>query len=126
MATALVIGGGIGGLTAAIALRRAGWQVELFEARDTIREVGAGLTLQANAMTALAGIGLAETIAAEGHQFEIGFLGDSGARVLTEYAFAELTDQLPHPSICIGRPHLVQLLRQALGAEHIHLSLIHI
>jgi 2-polyprenyl-6-methoxyphenol hydroxylase-like FAD-dependent oxidoreductase len=42
----LIAGGGIGGLTAAIALRRAGFLVH--ERAPEIREVGAGLTIQAN------------------------------------------------------------------------------
>ena len=40
---ALVIGGGIGGLTAALALRRGGWEVEVFEQAPELREVGSGL-----------------------------------------------------------------------------------
>ena len=76
MATALVIGGGIGGLTAAVALRQAGWDVQLFERQPAIREVGAGITVQANAMTALATLGLAAGLIERGHRFDIGFLGD--------------------------------------------------
>ena len=50
---ALIIGGGIGGLAAAIALRRAGIQAAVYERVDEMRPVGAGLALWANAVRAL-------------------------------------------------------------------------
>jgi 2-polyprenyl-6-methoxyphenol hydroxylase-like FAD-dependent oxidoreductase len=57
---ALIIGGGIGGLAAGVALRRVGWDVAVFEQAPAYREVGAGLTLWANAVRALAVLGLAD------------------------------------------------------------------
>ncbi|MET9270149.1 FAD-dependent monooxygenase [Kribbella sp. NPDC003557] len=56
--TALVIGAGIGGLAAAIGLRRAGWSVSVLERAPVIAEVGAGLTLWPNAVKALGALGL--------------------------------------------------------------------
>ncbi|GAB3773949.1 FAD-dependent monooxygenase [Ramlibacter monticola] len=44
----LVIGGGIGGLAAALAARRAGWEARLFEQAETFSEVGAGIQLGPN------------------------------------------------------------------------------
>ena len=58
----VIIGAGIGGLTAAIALRHAGLQVEVFERADELREVGAGIALWRNALRAMATIGLADII----------------------------------------------------------------
>jgi salicylate hydroxylase len=49
LAKVVVAGGGIGGLTAAIALRRAGFEVSVFERAAELGEVGAGLLLAANA-----------------------------------------------------------------------------
>ncbi|MEU4700767.1 FAD-dependent monooxygenase [Nonomuraea dietziae] len=57
---AIVIGGGIGGLAAAVALRRTGWQVNVLERVGAFEEVGAGLSQSPNAMRALAALGLAE------------------------------------------------------------------
>ncbi|HAE82895.1 MAG TPA: FAD-dependent oxidoreductase, partial [Ktedonobacter sp.] len=48
-----MIGGGIGGLAAASALQRAGMRVTVFERNHELREVGAGLTLWANAVQVL-------------------------------------------------------------------------
>ena len=46
----LIIGAGIGGLTAAIALRRAGHRVRVVEQAETIAPVGAGITIQPTAL----------------------------------------------------------------------------
>jgi 2-polyprenyl-6-methoxyphenol hydroxylase-like FAD-dependent oxidoreductase len=62
----VVVGGGIGGLSAAIALRRAGNEVVLLERAPRIDQVGAGITLFANAMRALDRLGVREAVAAQG------------------------------------------------------------
>lgn len=48
-----VIGAGIGGLSAAIALRRAGWQCEVFERSSFKNEIGAAITVTPNATRCL-------------------------------------------------------------------------
>lgn len=54
----LLVGGGIGGLTAALALARAGCRVSVFEQASALRPVGAGLQLSSNALSVLDRIGL--------------------------------------------------------------------
>lgn len=61
-----IVGGGIGGLTAAIALLGQGFKVTLLEAAPAFAEVGAGVTLSPNAMKGYVHLGLAERIAAAG------------------------------------------------------------
>ncbi|HEX3772808.1 MAG TPA: FAD-dependent monooxygenase [Polyangiaceae bacterium] len=53
----LIVGGGIGGLSVAIALRAVGFQVEVLEQAQTLREVGAGVGLWSNAMASLDQLG---------------------------------------------------------------------
>ncbi len=62
----LIAGGGIGGLTLAIALRRAGADVEILEQAPELSPVGAGLLVQANAMLALRSIGLDRAVESRG------------------------------------------------------------
>ena len=50
MATCTIVGGGIGGLTAALCLAARGWQVEVHEQTDAFSDVGAGIQLSPNAM----------------------------------------------------------------------------
>lgn len=61
----IVAGGGIGGLTAAIALLKAGNKVTVFESARNFGEVGAGVTLAPNAMLGLQSIGLGPQVEAE-------------------------------------------------------------
>lgn len=64
--TALIVGAGIGGLSAGIALRQAGWHVRIFERADTPRELGFGLGLAPNAVAALRELGVADAVLARG------------------------------------------------------------
>lgn len=61
---AVVVGGGIAGLASAIALSRAGWQVTVLERAPAFGEVGAGLAISGNGMTALAALGLDDAVRA--------------------------------------------------------------
>src|SRR5271169_4176042 len=58
-----IIGGGIAGLTAAVALTRRGLAAEVYEQAPVLEEAGAGVGLWPNAMTALEPIGLSGKVA---------------------------------------------------------------
>src|SRR5262245_26148104 len=61
-----VVGGGLGGLTAALALLRAGFDVHVYEQASTLHEVGAGIQVSPNASRVLHGLGLADDLARTG------------------------------------------------------------
>lgn len=63
-----IIGGGIGGLTAAVALQARGIEADVFEQSAKISEIGAGVALTPNAMKAYRAIGLDAEIAAIGYE----------------------------------------------------------
>ena len=58
----LIAGGGIGGLTAALALRQAGFDAHVYEQASVLREVGAGVQTSPNAVRVLHGLELAEPL----------------------------------------------------------------
>jgi salicylate hydroxylase len=60
-----IVGGGIGGLSAALALQHFGYRVRVFEQAQELREVGAGVAISPNAMHALNFLGVGERIAKE-------------------------------------------------------------
>lgn len=61
-----VVGGGIGGMTASVALAQAGFPVTLLEAAPAFGDIGAGVTLSPNAMKGLDHIGVCEAVASAG------------------------------------------------------------
>lgn len=68
----LMIGGGIGGAATALALHRAGFEPVLYERTETLREVGAGIALWANATHVLKQLGVLDDalrVSDSGHQF---------------------------------------------------------
>lgn len=60
--TVLLVGGGIGGMAAALALARLGVSIDLLEQSATIGEIGAGLQLGPNAFAALDALGVGEAV----------------------------------------------------------------
>jgi salicylate hydroxylase len=63
---AAIVGGGIAGLTAAVALRRRGVDVKVFEKAKVLAEVGAGILVYPNALRQLERLGLRESLAKVG------------------------------------------------------------
>jgi salicylate hydroxylase len=61
-----IVGGGIGGMTAAVACAQAGFAVTLLEAAPAFGDIGAGVTLSPNAMKGLDHIGVCEDVASAG------------------------------------------------------------
>jgi salicylate hydroxylase len=57
-----IVGAGLGGLTAALALQQAGWRVRVFEQAPVLGEVGAGITVSPGAGRALAKLGVGEAL----------------------------------------------------------------
>jgi 2-polyprenyl-6-methoxyphenol hydroxylase-like FAD-dependent oxidoreductase len=64
--TAIICGGGIAGLAAAIALARHGWSVDVYERDTTVREIGAGIFIKGNAQRVLRDFGVADRILSDG------------------------------------------------------------
>lgn len=114
---AIVIGAGIGGLTAAIALRRVGVEVEVYERAPELREVGAGISIWANAIRALDHIGVGDAVRAVGEpMLRAEMRGWSGHRVMVSYDAGELERQMGVPTTVwmTHRAELVGALHNAL------------
>lgn len=78
--SAIVLGGGIAGASATIALLRAGWQVNLYERATQLAPVGAALSVWPNAMQALDRLGLAGKVRAAGMPFTKMLVADRDER----------------------------------------------
>lgn len=119
---AVVVGAGIGGLTAAIALKQAGFQVLVYERAEELRAIGAGITLQINAMAALDHIGLCDALTTAGNRVREGQIRYRG-EVISRLRFDGDQGPHDHPFIAIHRGKLQSVLVDALGCEHITLAM---
>ena len=115
--TAVVVGGGIGGLAAAVALRRVGWRVTVLERAAGFGEVGAGLSLWPNALRALGALGLGERVSAVGAAETAGGVRDRSGRWLTRWDNAEIVRRHGLPLVVVRRADLVRALVEALPPE---------
>lgn len=122
MPRAIIIGGGIGGLTAAVALRRTGWEAHVYEAAPALRPVGKGIWVPTNAMQVLDRLGLAGAVAQAGWPLErIQVRAEDGA-VLMDFDLAQAVAKFGHPTVSIHRAALVQVLADALPPDALHLG----
>jgi FAD-dependent urate hydroxylase len=119
---ALVIGAGIGGLATGIALRRAGMAVEIFEQADTLRDVGAGISLWANAIHALDKLGLGDVIRSASLAYVIDGLRSSQGELLASVSAPELQRRLAVPLVVLHRADLLAALVAAFGREGLYLG----
>ena len=110
---ALVVGGGIGGLTAAVALRRAGIDVDVVEIKNDWSVYGVGIIQPNNTLRALDRVGLAKVCAERGAAFPGWRIFDEENRFLMD-APASNKAAPPFPAINgITRPILQQILVEA-------------
>jgi len=109
----IVIGAGIGGLCAAIGLRRAGFEVVVYERAQEIKGVGAGLVLWANAIKALRKLGISEDRLAGTKVQQWANLTWQGV-ALNEARTGELEALFGAPTIALHRASLHKALSQEL------------
>jgi 2-polyprenyl-6-methoxyphenol hydroxylase-like FAD-dependent oxidoreductase len=119
---AIIIGGGIGGLCAAISLRRIGLSVTVYEQAEELLTVGAGLTIWANAIKALRKLGVADEVVKAGSKIERGELRTADGRVLSRSHPGELEERFGEPTIAIHRADLHDILLDALPPGTVHLG----
>jgi 2-polyprenyl-6-methoxyphenol hydroxylase-like FAD-dependent oxidoreductase len=118
----LIVGGGIGGLCAAIAMRRAGLDVDLVEINKTFKVYHVGIIVQGNFIRALAALGVADEAVAVGYPQSGLTFRDLNGRVLGDIPGARLGDRYP-ADLGMARPALHKVLTDAAAALGAHLRL---
>src|SRR5215831_16304492 len=106
----IVVGAGIGGLSAAIGLRGAGHEVVVLERAPRIDPVGAGITLFANAMRALVRLGVGDAVAARAAAAKRSAILTSAGRELMR-----VPPDLLEGTVAIHRADLQAVLADAAG-----------
>lgn len=117
-----IIGGGIAGLTTAIALQQLGIPYTLFESAPEIKAVGAGIVLAANAMQGLQKLGIADTIIEAGRVLDAFTIYDDKGRVITHTDCKALNEQYGINNFTIHRAALHHLLYTQLDSSRVVLN----
>jgi salicylate hydroxylase len=119
-----VIGGGIGGLTAALSLRQAGFEVDVYEQAPELTQIGGGINMGPNAVRILRRLGLGAGLDREGirplftHQRRW-----QDGRTLQRAPLNPLCEELyGAPHMTLHRADLLDVIASGFPAERIHLG----
>lgn len=113
----LIIGGGVGGLAAAIQLRKAGVDAVAFEQQPEVGKLGSGFFLWSNAFRALQHVGVAERAERAGVPVDVNEFRHSSGKVQAVWPVAELGGRLGAPTVGMRRADLQGILADALDPE---------
>lgn len=118
----VIIGAGMGGLTAALAMRQAGFSVEVHDRAPVLAPAGAGVSLWSNGVKVLNRLGLGPALRAIGGQMQhMSYVAKDGQE-LTRFSLEPLirvVGQRPYP---VARTDLQRMLLDAVGSEHVTLG----
>ncbi|MFC9057645.1 FAD-dependent oxidoreductase, partial [Streptomyces sp. NPDC057074] len=114
---AVVIGGGIGGLTAAVALHQDGLRVTVLERAASLRPIGAALSLSPNALRALDVIGLGDEIRDLAAWQGDGGLRTPGGRWLSRSSAEAAAARFGGPLVLLHRAVLIDRLSERLPPD---------
>lgn len=113
-----IIGGGIGGAAAALALHRIGFDVSIYDRAERLRETGAGMMLWPNATRVLRGLGVLEKVLIRSGRNTHFLVRTSSGRTLMTIALGKFEV----PAVCMRRADLLSILLGALPEDRLHLG----
>ena len=119
---ALIVGGGIGGLTLANALQQRGIDFDVVEKADEFLPVGAGISLALNAMTVFKNLGLAKAITRRSTSLPQASICDQSTNELRTLDFGELTGQVSADIKAIRRSDLQSILLETINPKRFRMG----
>lgn len=117
-----IIGAGIGGLTAAIALKQKGFEVEIFEASPDFNKAGSGINLAINAMQVFKRLGLYEEISTIGSYTKAMLISDENLTLISEVNMKNAEEEFKAKTYALHRATLHSILVNRLNGVKIHLD----
>ncbi|MFN8113416.1 MAG: FAD-dependent monooxygenase [Solirubrobacterales bacterium] len=113
--SAIVVGAGIGGLAAGIALRRSGWEVSVLERAPELQPLGAGLSIWPNGVAALRSLGAGSVCDSPDLAPSDGALRRADGSELAGFDPAEIERRFGAPLVGVHRGDLQEALLDGLG-----------
>lgn len=118
----LVLGGGIGGLTTALALQQRGVDCQVHERAPALAEIGAGLGLWPNALRVFDKLGVGDKVRGLSGPWQVAGLRRADGRFMLSYDAEQMRARLGEPTIAVHRGELQALLVNALPDGILHLD----
>lgn len=120
---AIVIGAGMGGLCAAIGLKRIGYTVDVYEKVREIRPVGAALSLWSNGVKCLNFLGLEKQVAALGGAMDrMAYMDGKTGEQMTGFSLETLYRDVGQRAYPVARAELQSMLMNVLDESEVHLG----
>ncbi|MEE3718056.1 FAD-dependent urate hydroxylase HpxO [Tumidithrix elongata RA019] len=117
-----IVGAGIGGLTAGIALRRMGYAVEIYDKASELRPAGAGISLWSNGVKVMNWLGLGDAIASIGGRMDRMEYRSHTNELLSHIDLNPLIDRVGQRPYPVSRTDLQRILLNAFGEENVQLK----
>lgn len=118
----VIVGAGMGGLTAALALKQRGHKVRVIERTRRLRPAGAAISVWSNGVRVLDRLGVGEAVRrAGGHMTHMAYKS-ADDRALTEFSLAPLYEAVGRAACPIARTELQRILLEAVGEENVSLG----
>lgn len=118
----VIAGAGMGGLSAAAALRQAGHRVHIYERAAELAPIGAAISIWPNGVRVLDALGLGEQIERAGGHMQTMSYSDHRGRMLTRFDLEPLYVHARRRAFPIARARLQSILLEAVGAQNVTLG----
>ncbi len=119
MKKVIIIGGGIAGLTTALALHQKSIEFEVYEAVPELKTVGAGISLAGNAMRELHKLGVGEDVKKRGHIIHSMKITDATGKMISEMDAEKLSVSYGLDNVAIHRAELHESLLKSIPASRV-------
>ncbi len=118
----VIIGAGMGGLATGIALKQAGYEVEIYDRVSELRAAGAAISLWSNGVKVLNRMGLGSALAKVGGQMErMAYYSHTGEK-LTDFSLDPLVKRVGQQPYPVARTDLQQMLLETFGRDQVFLN----
>jgi FAD-dependent urate hydroxylase len=118
----VIVGAGMGGLTAGIALHQAGYAVEIYDRVSELRPAGAGISLWSNGVKVLNRLGLSKEMAGIGGKMERMQYYSQTGELLTDVDLLPLIQRVGQRPYPVSRTDLQTMLLRVFGADKVQLN----
>ena len=116
----IVVGAGMGGLTTAIAMQQAGYDVEIYDRVSALRPAGAGISLWSNGVKVLNRLGLGDAISTIGGPMEhMAYYEGKTGNLLTGFSLSPLVARVGQPPFPAPAPVFHQICLAAFAPNRV-------